>query len=97
MEAAGTLGRRLVDGARIVKIFGETVPVRARNYPVGGLSAHADQGALLNWLRGFHKAPGNTFITHGETTATEAFAKAIHEQLGWKNVHLPQRGEHFEI
>lgn len=96
-QAAGTLGRRLVDGARVVKIFGETVPVRARIYTVGGLSAHADQGALLNWLRGFHKPPRMTFITHGESTATEVFATALHDQLGWKNVHRPVRGEHFEI
>ena len=96
-QAGGTLGRRLVDGARVVKIFGQPTPVRARIYTVGGLSAHADQGALLNWLRGFHKPPGKIFITHGEFVTSGIFAKVIRDQLGWTNVHLPQRGEHFSF
>jgi len=92
-QAAGTLGRRLVDGARLVKIFGETVPVKARIYTVGGLSAHADQATLLDWLRGFRQPPGQTFIVHGEAGASSTFASAIQEQLGWTAVRLPQRGE----
>jgi metallo-beta-lactamase family protein len=96
-QAAGTLGRRLVDGARLVNIFGEPVPVRARIYTVGGLSAHADQGALLSWLRGFHKAPGHTFVVHGEAAASGNFAKAIQDELGWRTVHLPRIGEYFDL
>ena len=96
-QAAGTLGRRLVDGARLVRIFGETVPVRARIYTVGGLSAHADQAALLDWLRGFHKAPAHTFVVHGEATASANFAQAIQERLGWQEVALPRQGEHFTL
>ena len=96
-QAAGTLGRRIVDGARTVNIFGQPVPVRARIYTVGGLSAHADQGALLNWLRGFRKPPGKTFLVHGEAGASATFAQAIKDQLGWKSIRVPQRGEHFEF
>lgn len=96
-QAAGTLGRRLVDGARLVHIFGEPVPVRARIYTVGGLSAHADQAALLNWLRGFHQSPGRTFVVHGEAGASANFAKAIGEQLAWPNVHLPRPGESITL
>ena len=96
-QAGGTLGRRLVDGARTVTIFGETIAVRARIHTVGGLSAHADQGALLNWLGALRRPPGKTFLTHGEASATAAFAKAIEERFGWKNVFLPQRGQQFEI
>lgn len=92
-QAAGTLGRRLVDGARLVHIFGQPVPVRARIYTVGGLSAHADQAALLKWLGGFHKQPGRTFVVHGEAGASANFAQAISEQLGWSDVHLPSPGE----
>lgn len=96
-QASGSLGRRLVDGTRLVHIFGEPVPVRARIYTVGGLSAHADQADLINWLRGFHSPPRHTYVVHGEAAASSTFAQALDEQLGWKNVHLPHQGESVEI
>ena len=96
-QAAGTLGRRLVDGARLVHIFGAPVPVRARIYTVGGLSAHADQAELLHWLRGFHTPPRHTFVMHGEAGASASFAKAIHDQLGWPEAHLPRIGEYVTL
>ncbi len=96
-QAAGTLGRRLVDGARLVNIFGQPVRVRARICTVGGLSAHADQATLIGWLRGFHKPPGKTFIVHGEATASSSFAQAIHDQLGWPDVHIPRLGEYVTL
>ena len=92
-QAAGTLGRRLVDGARLVHIFGQPVPVKAHIYTVGGLSAHADQATLLGWLGGFRKAPGQTFVVHGEATASATFIEAIKSQLGWTAVRSPTRGE----
>ena len=96
-QAAGTLGRRLVDGAQLVRIFGQPVRVKARIYTVGGLSAHADQSVLLGWLGGFRKPPGNAFVVHGEANAATDFVAAIQSKLGWKNVHQPQRGETFTI
>ncbi|MBL8403496.1 MAG: MBL fold metallo-hydrolase [Dechloromonas sp.] len=96
-QAAGTLGRRLVDGARLVTIFGTQVPVRARIYTVGGLSAHADQAALLEWLAGFRKPPGRTFVVHGEAGASANFAKAIGERLRWSAVDLPQSGASYTL
>ena len=92
-QAAGTLGRRLVDGARLVKIFGQQVPVRAKICTVGGLSAHADQSALLNWLRGLETPPAQTCVVHGEASAAQAFMMAIREQLGWREVQAPGTGD----
>ena len=91
-QAAGTLGRRLVDGARRVRLFGKELPVRADVYTIGGLSAHADRLALLRWLKGFSAPPGRTFVVHGEAGTALEFAGAI-RNLGWKNVSVPEYGE----
>lgn len=96
-QAAGTLGRRLVDRARLVHIFGEAVPVRARIYTVGGLSAHADQAGLIGWLKGFHAPPRHTFVVHGEAGAAAHFAEALEAQLGWRDVHVAQQGESVNL
>jgi metallo-beta-lactamase family protein len=88
-QAAGTLGRRLVDGAKKVRLFGEEIPVRASIHTIGGLSAHADQRDLLNWLKGFSHAPRKTFVVHGEPSNAEALAEAIKHQLKW-SVTIPQ-------
>ena len=63
-QAYGSLGRRLVDKAAKVRLFGEEVPVRASIHTIGGLSAHADQAGLLDWLRGFKSAPKSVFVVH---------------------------------
>ena len=72
--------------------FGEPVPVRARIYTVGGLSAHADQAELLHWLRGFHTPPRHTFVMHGEAGASATFAELLHAELGWSGVTVPRAG-----
>lgn len=82
-QAHGTLGRRLVDGADSVRIFGEEVPVRARIHTIGGLSAHADQAELLGWLRGFRAPPRQVHVVHGEAGAAAALSAAIGRELGW--------------
>ncbi|TAK65514.1 MAG: MBL fold metallo-hydrolase [Betaproteobacteria bacterium] len=92
-QAEGTLGRRLVDGARNVRIFNDDIPVRAKVHTIGGLSAHADRDGLLAWLRGFTHAPGRTFVVHGEREAALSFADALRGKLGWTHVEVPQRGD----
>ena len=87
-QAQGTLGRRIVDGAATVRIFGEEVPVRASVYTIGGLSAHADQAGLLAWLRNFRRAPRQAFIVHGEADTAQLFCDAVRAQLGW-NATVP--------
>lgn len=92
-QAAGTLGRRLVDGARQVTLFGERIPVHASVHTLGGLSAHADQASLLAWLAHFQRAPRRTFVVHGESGAAQALATAIRERLDWPEVVVPARGD----
>lgn len=96
-QAAGTLGRRLVDGARQVTLFGERVPVRARVHTIGGLSAHADQPALLDWMGRFRQPPRHTFVVHGEPLGALALADAIHARLGWPRPVLPAPGQPYVI
>ena len=82
-QAQGTLGRRIVDGAKTVRIFGEPYAVRARLFTLGGLSAHADQAALLGWLGNFRQPPRQTWVVHGEVLAANALLGAIRRK-GWK-------------
>lgn len=90
-QAQGTLGRRLVDGEKRVRILGDDIKVRARIHTIGGLSAHADQAALMGWLRGFRQPPGRTFVVHGEAQTACAFADRISAELHW-SVEAPSRG-----
>ena len=78
-QAAGTLGRRIVDGARSVRIFGEEIRVAARARTTNGLSSHADQPILLDWIRG--AAPKRLFLVHGEGATLNAFAERIGRNL----------------
>ena len=82
-QAAGTRGRLLKDGAKEIRIFGEEIPVRARVTVSDAYSAHADQGEILRWLRGFRRAPRMTYIVHGEPDAALALHDKISEDLGW--------------
>ncbi|WP_114653357.1 MBL fold metallo-hydrolase RNA specificity domain-containing protein [Polynucleobacter necessarius] len=90
-QAYGSLGRRLVDKTAKVRLFGEEVQVRASIHTIGGLSAHADQAGLLDWLRGFESAPKSVFVVHGEPEASAVLAQAIRDELEWKNVIIPER------
>lgn len=95
-QAMGTLGRRLVDGAKLVKIFGQEIVVRADIYTINGLSAHADRDALLGWLGNFKKPPRQTFVVHGESSTAEEFANKVRDEFGW-NVRVPELQEEVEI
>jgi metallo-beta-lactamase family protein len=95
-QAAGTLGRRILDGEPEVKILGQWVPVRCRMVKIGGFSAHADWKEVLRWLEGMTVAPRRTFLTHGEPVAANAMAAHIKERFGW-TVEVPLYGERFEL
>ncbi|MES2858877.1 MAG: MBL fold metallo-hydrolase [Pseudomonadota bacterium] len=94
-QAVGTLGRRLVDGARWVRIHGQDQRVNAQVHTVGGLSAHADQRGLLDWYAGFEPSPPLALV-HGEDKAREALAGEIGERHGMHAV-LARPGEMLDV
>ena len=83
-QAGGTRGATLASGAPTVRIHGEDVPVRAEVAMIHTLSAHADAGEILDWLRGFARPPRRTFITHGEPQAGDALRQRIERELHWE-------------
>lgn len=95
-QAAGTLGRRVADGEKQVKVLGQWVPVKCGIEKIGGFSAHADWKEVVRWLEGMPSPPRRVFVTHGEPDAAEAMAKRIRERFGWE-IEVPQYGEKFEL
>lgn len=94
-QASGTLGRRIVDGAKTVRIFGEEIVVKASVYTIGGFSAHADQKGLLEWLETFKDSP-KVFVVHGEEQTSLQFSEIIKEKYGFIT-YVPNKGETFEL
>jgi len=94
-QAGGTLGRRLVDGAKRVSLWGEAIRVGAKIHTIGGLSAHADQRDLIDWIGA---APGHpqTVIVHGEPGAQEGLAAELRGQ-GVGDAHCAEWGETFTV
>jgi metallo-beta-lactamase family protein len=96
-QAQNTLGRRLVDGERVVRIFGEEQPVRAHIATLTGYSAHADQTELLEWMRAFDRSRLDwVFVVHGEQASSFTFAEKLRGE-GVRQVVVPERGQSFEF
>jgi metallo-beta-lactamase family protein len=95
-QAAGTLGRALLDGAHVVRIHKGDVPVLAEIRDLKGLSGHADAGELLRWLSGVRARPRGVYVTHGEPEAAEALAARIAKERGFPT-HVPDLGEAVEL
>lgn len=95
-QSHGTLGRKLVDGAKSVMMFGEEIPVRASIHTMGGFSAHADQNGLLDWFGTLAPSRPRTIITHGEDRARKAFGDLIHSRFGLQT-EQPALGDVIEI
>lgn len=95
-QAAGTRGRDLIDGKRLLKFHGEMHTVRASVADVGGLSGHADYTELMRWLKGFDKSPKTTFVTHGEPHPAAAMAARVRDERAF-NAVVPNLGDMFEL
>lgn len=81
-QAEGSRGRKLQDGEKSIKIFGQEISVRAQVHTIKGLSAHADRSELLDWVSGFRNPPSKTFVIHGEAASSNSFAQALRE-MNW--------------
>jgi len=95
-QSANSMGRRLVDGEREVRIFGETIPVRATISTMGGFSAHADQKGLLEWFGVVAPSKPRLIITHGEDRAREVLSGLI-ESAHKVKAQCPNLGDVIEI
>ena len=95
-QAFGTPGRKLVDGAREIRILGEQIAVNARVFTIGGFSAHAGQEQLLTWLSHFYNPRLRVFLVHGEYEGQKVLASLIRERFNFE-VHIPEYLEECEL
>ena len=95
-QSEGTRGRRLLDGEKEIKIYGQMVPVRAHIENLPNLSAHADYHEILRWLSGFKRAPKKLFLVHGEVDAMMSLKQKIEAKFGW-SVETPTYQQKFEL
>ncbi|PJZ70449.1 MBL fold metallo-hydrolase [Leptospira perolatii] len=95
-QAKGTRGRDLQEGSREIKIRGKFYTVKCEVALIDGLSAHADQKELLDWLSKLQKPPKHLCIVHGENGSARALSEKIKERYGWDSM-IPQRNDRIEI
>ncbi|HOR86090.1 MAG TPA: MBL fold metallo-hydrolase [Bacillota bacterium] len=95
-QAKNTLGRRIKDGEKSVKIFGEEIGIRSSVYSIEGFSDHADQKGLLEWVKAYKKKPKKIFLVHGEETALKELSSLLEEEAGISN-EIAVFGQAFEL
>jgi len=83
-QATGTLGRRIVNGEKRVRMLGQEYPVKAKVVRINGFSAHADKNELLGWLKELKSPPRQVFVVHGETESARHFGDFVREKTGWQ-------------
>lgn len=88
-QAQGTTGRKIVDGAKKIRLFNEEIAVKARIFTINGFSAHAGQSQLLDWLQHFQTPEMQVFLVHGEYSVQQVLAEKIRERFGFK-VIIPE-------
>ena len=94
-QSPGSLGRRLLDGASKVKLFGEEIAVRAKIVNFPGLSSHADRDGLLKWIHAYTPKPRHVFVVHGDAEVTEIYAQTLRDR-GF-DAHAPELTEVYDL
>lgn len=95
-QAAGTLGRSIINNTGSVRIFGEEHPVKARIKKINGFSAHADSEELFRWISTLKQPPRHVFVIHGEPDSARAFADLLKDRKGW-DVSLASYNKEVEL
>ena len=95
-QAEGTLGRRLIEGAGEVRLFGENIAVKAEIHSLHGISGHADMNGLLAWIQSFDKKPDMIFVNHGDEDSCEAFRNTLSEKYGY-TAEAPYSGTQYDL
>jgi len=95
-QAGGTRGAKMVAGDKTVRIFGEDITINAEVVSLPSMSAHADAGQLIEWMKTLKKKPKHVFVTHGEPESADALRLRISHELGW-DVSVPLLGQRVEI
>ena len=95
-QAIGTLGRFIVDGEKEVKLFGESIDVRAKIMQLPGMSGHADKNGLIEWIKNVGGDPQKVFIVHGEDTVTKLFSECLRTEYGF-DTYAPYSGTVYDL
>lgn len=95
-QAAGTLGRAILDGAKSVRLFKEEISVNARICAMDGISGHADKGILLRWIGNIRPAPERAYVVHGEESSAVNFARSLKAELGIEAI-APYPGASYDL
>ena len=95
-QSEGTVGRKLVDGAPSVRLFGEEIAVKARIAVMSGISGHADRDMMLDWLEHMPCKPQKVFVNHGDDEVCDSFAASVTQSLGVPAV-APYSGDEYDL
>lgn len=95
-QTPGTLGRKILEGADTVKLFGEEIAVKAHIENLKGISGHGDQTQLIRWLKGMKQKPEKVFVVHGEDQVCDIFAEILQKECGYDS-YAPYSGTQFDL
>lgn len=95
-QAEGTLGRKLLNGAKTVNLFGEEIRVNAKIDSIVGMSGHADRDMLLNWLGSLETPPTKVFVNHGEDIVCDSFSQTVYNKLKFEST-CPYSGDEYDL
>lgn len=95
-QSVGTLGRAILEGAKEVKLFNETIEVKAQIKTIQGLSGHADKDGLIEWVKGFKEKPRKVFVVHGESAVCDSFVECLMAEHGIK-AYAPYSGTVYDL